>query len=203
MASTSAVELLFGSYRRQVLGLLLLKPDLSLHVREIARLSNVPAGSLHRELRMLTEAELLLREPAGNQVKYRANRDHPIFAQLAEIFRKTSGMADVLREALAPLSTEIDFAFVFGSVARGKEGATSDVDVCVIGKTTFPAIVKALAPAQTRLGREINPVVSAKKDFQAKLRERDRFTIRVVKEPKLFILGTADDFAKFAPHRPA
>lgn len=203
MTTTSAVERLFGSYRRQVLGLLLLKPELSLHVREIARLSNVPAGSLHRELRMLTEAGLLLREPAGNQVKYKANRDHPIFGELAEIFRKTSGMADVLREALAPISREIDFAFVFGSVARGKEGATSDVDVYVIGNTTFPTTVKALASAQSRLGREINPVVSAKKDFKAKLREADRFTLRVVKEPKLFILGTADDFAKFASRRPA
>ncbi len=64
--TANPVELLFTAYRRQVLGLLLLRPDDSLHVREISRLTGVPAGSLHRELRTLTEAGLLLREPAGN-----------------------------------------------------------------------------------------------------------------------------------------
>lgn len=82
------VDLLFSAYRRQVLGLLLLRPDDSLHVREIARLTGVPAGSLHRELRALTEAGLLPREPVGNRVRYRANRACPIFDELAGIFRK-------------------------------------------------------------------------------------------------------------------
>ncbi len=97
------IELLFTAYRRQVLGLLLLRPDDSLHVREISRLTGVPAGSLHRELRTLTEAGLLLREPVGNQVHYRANRAAPLYPELAVIFRKTTGLADVLRDALAPL----------------------------------------------------------------------------------------------------
>ncbi|WP_411161777.1 nucleotidyltransferase domain-containing protein, partial [Chromohalobacter sp. HP20-39] len=47
--------------------------------------------------------------------------------------RKTSGLADVLAEALIPCSDQIDAAFVFGSVARGQEVADSDVDVMVIG----------------------------------------------------------------------
>jgi predicted nucleotidyltransferase/DNA-binding transcriptional ArsR family regulator len=84
------IELLFTAYRRQVLGLLLLRPDDSLHVREISRLTGVPAGSLHRELRTLTEAGLLLREPAGNQVRYSANRAAPLYPELAGIFRKAA-----------------------------------------------------------------------------------------------------------------
>ena len=113
------IELLFTAYRRQVLGLLLLRPDDGLHVREISRLTGVPAGSLHRELRTLTEAGLLLREPAGNQVRYRANRAAPLYPELAEIFRKTTGLADVLHDALAPLGKKIQLAFVFGSLSQG------------------------------------------------------------------------------------
>jgi len=92
--TANPVELLFTAYRRQVLGLLLLRPDDSLHVREISRLTGVPAGSLHRELRTLTEAGLLLREPAGNQVRYRANRAAPLYPELAEIFRKAAGFSE-------------------------------------------------------------------------------------------------------------
>jgi len=95
------IDLLFTAYRRQVLGLLLLRPDDSLHVREISRLTGVPAGSLHRELRTLTEAGLLMREPAGNQVHYRANRAAQLYPELAEIFRKAAATPEKTRKQQA------------------------------------------------------------------------------------------------------
>lgn len=187
------IDLLFSSYRRQVLGLLLLRPDDSLHVREISRLTGVPAGSLHRELRALTEAGLLLREPMGNQVRYRANRGCLIYPELVEVFRKTAGLADLLREALAPLAGRITAAFVFGSLARGAETATSDVDVFVVGEVSFAEVVAALSPLRERLGREVNPVVMTPEDFAGQRAARERFVERVMREPKLFLRGTKDD----------
>ncbi len=203
MPQANPAEALFSAYHRRVLGLLLLRPDQSFHVREIARLTKVPAGSLHRELRRLSEAGLLLRQPAANQVRYQANRDSPIFAELAGIFRKTVGLADVLRQALAPLADKTDLAFIFGSVAQGKERDTSDVDVLVVGQAAFARVVQTLAQARERLGREINPVVMRKSVFQEKYAEGDRFVIRLAKEPKILLLGTADDLGKLIKDRPA
>jgi predicted nucleotidyltransferase len=200
---THPIELLFPAYRRQVLGLLLLRPDDSLHVREISRLTGVPAGSLHRELRALTEAGLLLREPVGNQVHYRANRACPIYPELAEIFRKTTGLADLLREALAPLAGRIATAFVFGSMAQGTETATSDVDVFVVGEVSFAEVVASLAPLRERLGREVNPVVMTPEYFAAQRAAGERFVKRVMQEPRLLLMGTDDDLGQPAPDRPA
>jgi predicted nucleotidyltransferase len=191
--TTNPVELLFTAYRRRVLGLLLLRPEDSLHVREISRLTGVPAGSLHRELRILTDAGLLVREPVGNQVCYRANRAAPLFPELSEIFRKTVGLVDILRDALAPLAKRIQLAFVFGSLAQGAERATSDVDVFVIGRVSFSSVVGALSPLRDRLGRELNPVVMTTSEFAAQRAEKDRFVTRVLKESKLFVIGTEDD----------
>jgi predicted nucleotidyltransferase len=179
-----------------VLALLLLRPDESLHVREIARLTGVPAGSLHRELRTLTEAGILLREPSGNQVHYRANRTCPLFPELAAIFRKTAGLADLLREALAPLAKRIAAAFVFGSVARGSETSTSDVDVLVLGDASLTEVVGALSPLRERLGREINPVAMTRAEFAAQRKRKERFVQRVMTEPKLFVQGSADDLGQ-------
>lgn len=187
------IDLLFSAYRRQVLGLLYLRPEDSLHVREIARLTGVPAGSLHRELRTLTDAGLLMREPFGNQVRYRANRACPICPELAEIFRKTAGLADVLREALAPLANRITAAFVFGSMAQGTQTGSSDVDVFVVGKVSFSDVVAALSPLRARLGREVNPVVMTRREFTNQRNAGERFVKRVMKEPKLFLMGTDDD----------
>jgi predicted nucleotidyltransferase len=201
-SSGNPIALLFSAYRRQVLALLL-RSDESFHVREIARLAGVPAGSLHRELKLLSDAGLLVREPVGNQVRYRADRDHLIYPELAEIFRKTSGLADVLRYALAPLGDRIDLAFVFGSVAQGKERSASDVDVFVVGDAAFADVVKALTATQPRLGREINPVVMSRRDVRAKFRAGDRFLARVAREAKVFLIGTEDDFRKLAKDRAA
>lgn len=187
------MDMLFGAYRRQALGLLLLRPEDSLHVREIARLTGVPAGSLHRELRALTKAGLLLREPAGNQVRYRANRTSPIYPELAEIFRKTSGMAELIRGALAPLADRIDAAFVFGSMASGRATSASDVDLCVLGEVGLADVVAAVLPLRERLGREVNPVVMAASEFNGLRKKNDRFVTRVMREPKLFVMGTGDE----------
>jgi predicted nucleotidyltransferase len=187
------MDLLFSNYRRQVLGLLLLRPDDSLYVRQIARLTGVPAGSLHRELVSLESVGLLLREPFGNQVRYRANRAHPIFTELAEIFRKTSGLADLLRDALAPIADRISTAFVFGSIAREEAASNSDVDVCVLGDAKLVDVVGAIAPLHERLGRVVNPVVMTPAEFRNHRKGGDRFVRRMMSEPKIFVIGTADD----------
>jgi predicted nucleotidyltransferase len=201
--SPQLVEVLFGAYRRQILSLLLLRPDESFYVREIARLTGVPVGSLHRELKLLTQAGLLVRSNAGNQVRYQADRDCPIYQELAGIFRKTTGLADVVRELLSPLTNRIAVALIFGSVAQGTAKATSDIDLLAVGSVSFPAVVEACHRGRERLGREVNPVVMTKASFQAKQRQRDRFISRVLAEPKIFLIGDAGEFGKLAQDRAA
>ena len=197
------VDVLFGAYRRRILSLLLLRPDESFYVREIARLTGVPAGSLHRELKLLTAAGLLERSSSGNQVRYQVDRACPLHEELAGIFRKTAGLADVLREALSPLAGKIRVALVFGSVARGKERATSDIDVLVVGSASFAAVVEALGVAAERLRRDVNPVVMTKAELGTKLAAGDRFVSRIAREPKIFLFGEAGDLRKPAQDRAA
>jgi predicted nucleotidyltransferase len=180
------------------LAFLLLRPDEHFHVREISRLTAVPAGSLHRELKSLAEAGLLVRHTAGNQVRYQANLDCPIYHELAGIFRKTSGLADIIREALLPLSAALTAAFVFGSVARGEERAGSDVDICIVGSVSFTEAVLALADMRLQLGREINPVVMSHEQFITKLSAGEHFVSRIMSEPKIFLIGTEHDLGKSA-----
>lgn len=156
---------LFPEYRRRVLGLLLLKPDEALHGREIARRTGLSAGTITRELGKLAEVGLLKREKRGNQQVYRADTSSPIYTDLASILRKTSGLADVLVQALAP---RIDLAFVFGSVAQGRETGGSDIDVMLVGDITFREVVAAFHPIQATLGHEVNPKVLATGEFTAK-----------------------------------
>ncbi len=189
-------SLLFGDYRQKVLALLLLHPEQHFHVREIARLTGTSAGTLHKELARLAHAGVLIRDEVGNQVRYGANRQCPIFPELAGILRKTAGLADVLKEALAGLIERIALALVFGSVARGEEGPRSDVDVLLVGEIGFAEVVRALHEAQARIGREINPVVLSPAEFRQKVSGGDAFLLEVLGNKKLYLMGDEHDLGK-------
>ena len=197
----SLLSLLFPEYRRRVLGLLLLRPDEALHGREIARRTGLAAGTITRELTRLAEVGLLKREKRGNQQLYSADTSGPIFAELASILRKTSGMADVLVQALAPVAPKLRLAFVFGSVAQGRETAGSDIDLMLIGNIRFREVVELLFPVQTTLGREVNPKVYSAEEFSDKA-PVEPFLADVLAKPKIFLIGNAHDLEELAGHQP-
>jgi len=176
--------------------LLLLRSDEKFHVRELERLTGISAGSLHRELKAMAQAGLLIREQQGNQVLYRADRSCSIFEELASIFRKTVGLASLLKDALAPIAPKIQVAFVFGSVAAGKQQAHSDLDICVLGEVELLDVVKALGSLHDSLQREINPVVMSANRFIDQLALHERFAERICDEPKIFVVGDEDEFGK-------
>src|SRR5438309_763317 len=109
MSNTSSplLDLLFGGYRQRVLAQLLLQPAARFHVRELARQTGTTAGTLTRELEKLTRVGLIRRSEQGNQVLYEANRECPVFDELASLFRKTAGAAALLTAALQPLAQRI------------------------------------------------------------------------------------------------
>jgi predicted nucleotidyltransferase len=190
----SASELLFPlQYRGKALSLLLLQPQRRLHVREIARLTGTVAGTMNKELDRLQRAGLLEKHRVGNQLQYCANQQHPVFPELSALLRKTIGLADVLALALMPVADRITVAFVFGSVARSSDTATSDVDVIIIGRVDFGEAVNLLYEAQATLQREINPKIFANDEWQAKLTAKSSFILDVLSKPKLFLIGAQSD----------
>jgi len=192
---------LFGKTRRAVLALLYSHPDRQFGMREIATAAGAGQGSAQRELRRLTKAGILLRQVEGKRVYYQANRDCPVFAELQSLMVKTTGVADVLRTALAGLADRIHVAFIYGSVANGSFRATSDVDVLIVGAVTFAEAVSVLSPTQEKLRREVNPSVYPSEEFRRKLRGGNHFLTAVIREPKVFLIGGEHELAELAEER--
>jgi len=187
MSTLSSV--LFTEYRGRVLGLLLLHPERSYYLREIARLTATLPGTLKREMDKLLEVGLLTVKKVGNQNHYQANRECPIYEDLSNVLRKTSGLSDVLIAALLPLSEKLQSAFVFGSVASGKVNAKSDIDLMLIGDVSYAEVVPLLHPLQEQLRREINPKIYADKEWNRLMKDNGAFVHDVLSKPKLFIIG--------------
>lgn len=187
-------EALFTKTQRQVLGLLFGNPDKTYYINEIVRIADVGIGTVQRELEKLTSAGLLTVKKIGNQKHYQANPASPIFRELHGIVTKTFGLADELRRALEPFSSRIAVAFVYGSIARGTDTATSDVDLMIIsGDLSYPEIISAFAEAEERLGRSASPTLYSPSEVRRKLTEENSFLQRVFEQEKIFLIGFDGD----------
>jgi len=187
---------LFGKTRSALLALLFRNTDRSFHYREIIRSLDTGPGAVQKELAHLTAMGLIVRHRVGNQVHYQANVSSSIFPELKSLLVKTSGVAESLRQALIPLSDRISISFIYGSFAKGTETADSDVDVIIIGSGTFSEANTALSEVQDKLGREINPSVYPVEEFVSKLSNGNHFLVSIVDEPKIFVIGSQDEFGK-------
>lgn len=184
-------DALFTRSQQKVLGLLFGQADRQFHVNEMLRLTGAGKGALQRELARLETAGLVWVTQLGNQKRYQANPQAPIYEALRAIVLKTFGLASVLRDALSPVADRVRAAFVFGSIARGADRADSDVDVLVISDAlTYGDVLAALAPAEARLGRKVNPAIYTPEDWKRRRMENNAFVIRVMEGAKIWLLGS-------------
>jgi predicted nucleotidyltransferase len=195
------IEALLPKVRRDILALLLGRPDEAFYQREIVRATGGGKGAVERELRSLVKAGILLREKRGNLTYYRADGDCPIYPELQGLMVKTVGLADVLREALAGVNG-IRLAFIFGSMAKGTFDARSDIDLLVVADASFADISGALRTAEDRLNREITPTVYSPQEFSEKLKAKHHFLTRVMEDPKIMLIGNEDDLERMGRPTP-
>ncbi len=196
MRSETITNELFGRTRGQVLALLFGNPDRRYYGRQIARHIETSLSAVQRELEIMSGLGLIDRSIEGHQVYFQANKSHPIYPELHSLIAKTAGIFQQLRAALKPLALDISFALVYGSVARGEEDATSDVDLMVVGKVTLDHVLVAVGVVEKAIGRSINPSVYSPREFRSKLAQGNHFLRSVVRGKNVFLIGSEDELRK-------
>jgi predicted nucleotidyltransferase len=192
--SITIADALFSKTQQRVLALLYGHVERSYYLKEIINWVNAGRGSVQRELEKMTAAGLLTKRTIGNQHHYQANPDCPVYKELLGIVKKTFGVADVIRKALVPFQDNIDWAFIYGSVAKGEESAKSDVDLLVISDSlAFADLMSVLTDAEQSLGRPINPSIYTIEQIKGKLEQKNAFLTRLMEQPKLWVKGSEDD----------
>ena len=192
--SASLADALFTGTQQRVLGLLFGQPTRSYYATELIGLAGGGSGAVQRELARLTRSGLVTVRPVGNQRHYQANPDSPLFTELCGIVQKTVGLAEPLREALQPLAAQIRAAFVFGSVAKRQDVASSDIDLMVVSDAlSYADLFAAVEAAGARLGRAVNPTILSSKDLAKRVKDDNAFVKRVLAQPKIWLVGGEDD----------
>lgn len=201
-SSPGLADALFTQTQQRVLGLLFGQPQRAFGVAELIALIGAGSGAVQRELAKLATAGLVSVQRLGNQKRYQANADAPIHDELVAIVQKTIGLAGPLREALLPLQNQISAAFVYGSVAKRSDTVRSDIDLMILSDTLgYADVMQVLDGADVRLGRPVNPTLYSNDEFAKRVQEENAFLMRVLAQPKIWIIAGEDELSAAASGR--
>ena len=194
--SHGLADALFGKVQQHVLAVLFGNPGRSFYANEVIKLARSGTGAVQRELGRLAASGLVTATHVGKQKHYQANARSPVFEELRALVRKTCGLADVLRAALAPVSGHIRAAFVYGSVAKGEDTASSDIDLMVVSdRLTYPDLFAAVEGAGAQLGRKVAPTIYSSKELAKRIKADNAFVTRVLSQPKVWVIGDERDLS--------
>ena len=187
---TSLADALFTTTQQRVLSLLFGQPSRSFYASELIKLTGSGSGAVQRELKRLASSGLATVTRIGNQKHYQANPDSPVFGELCGLVLKTIAVAEPIRDALEPLADRISLALVYGSVAKGADRASSDIDLLVVAdRVTLEELYSALVPAEAGLDRRINPALYTSREFAERKAAGNAFLARVLAGEYMVLIG--------------
>jgi predicted nucleotidyltransferase len=186
----SMVDALFSKTQQSVLALLFGQPGQSFYTNEIFRKSGGGSGAVQRELSRLVRSGLATVKRIGSQNHYQANPDAPLFVELCSIVNKTVALVEPIKSVLQPFLTHIELAFVYGSVAKKSDTASSDIDLMIISDSlTYAEVFTILEEVSAKLQRNIQPTIYSPEELTKRIQSDNSFIKRVLKQSKVWIIG--------------
>jgi predicted nucleotidyltransferase len=182
--SRSLADCLFGKSRKAVMGALFVNPK-PMHLRELARVAGVSPSMMSNELKQLVEAGIILSERDGNRIQFRANPDCPIFEDLRGIARKTTGLVDSVRGTLA--REDIFLAFIFGSMASGKDRSDSDVDLMIVSDADGLRLHGLVDEIEKSIRRPVHVNMYGTGEWSEMM--KDGMVQSIIEGPKIMVIG--------------
>ncbi|VAW63256.1 hypothetical protein MNBD_GAMMA08-678, partial [hydrothermal vent metagenome] len=98
---------------------------------------------------------------------------------------------------LLPVTGQINWVFIYGSIAKGDATSTSDVDLMVVSPSLAYTDIMALLPeAEQAIKRPINPSIYTAEQIEQKMQQNNSFISRVMQQNKIWIKGSEDDIKR-------
>jgi len=186
-AAPAILPLFRSEMQVRLLALLLLQPERSWVLQDLAETLSAPVSSVHRELARAEGAGLVRRDASARPHRFQAAADDPLFGPLADLLRGSVGVEEQLRAALE--RPDVLVALIYGSWAGGERRPDSDIDVLVVGDADLRELRRRVRPIGKAIGRTIDLTVISHDEFQRLVSERSSFTRRVVESRTTPLVG--------------
>jgi len=183
--------------RAVLLRLFFTNPDQTFYIQEIGRILDKKPGVFQRNLYDMEREGILISEYKANARYFRANKDYPLYKEYKSIVFKTIGVVGSIKEVLEKAGP-INFSFLYGSFAKGKENYLSDIDLVIIGSPDENKIIRNIEKLEKKLKREINYKLYLPKEFRDSVRRKDPFLMGVLEDRKIMLIGGENELRKIA-----
>ena len=178
----------------RLFSLLLLQPERSWALQELAQALDAPASSVHRELVRAEGAGIISRDPTVRPHRFQAATDDPFNQPLVDLLRRSVGVEEQLRDALK--RPDVLAAAIYGSWVSGTRRPDSDIDVMVIGNADLRELRRHVRPIGKEAGRVIDLTVLSAEEFRRLVTENSSFVRRVLEAPITPLVGNLDSIAQ-------
>lgn len=186
---------MLGKTKSEILGIFFTNPEKSYYIGELGRILNKKPGVFQHTLNRLVKDNILYSEYQGNQRYFKLNKNYIFFDELKNIIYKTTGIFGILKKEFLKIKN-INFVFIYGSFAKGKQNLYSDVDLFIVGKADENKIISMIDKIEKKFNREINYKILNLDELKKYIDKKDPFILNILNEKKFFIIGDEDEFRK-------
>ena len=185
----------------KILGILYSAPGREYYMQELGRLLGKKPGVFQKALESLLKDGSLKSEYRANSRYFCANESYPLYGELKSIIKKTAGIIPSIKDIIVN-APGIEFAFVYGSFAKGAEHTDSDIDVFLIGEAVESVLLKEIEKLEIKFKREINYRLMPKNEMLSAIKEKDPFILSLISDKINMLKGGEDEFRKLFNAKP-
>jgi DNA-binding transcriptional ArsR family regulator len=181
--------------RRKILELFFHNPKENFYLRRIVREVNEEVNAVKRELDILSEAKLLLKEKRLNKVFYSLNKNYIYYEEFLRIFAKSTSLANLVYKNHSKIG-KVKFVAMAKSMVKDEPVKKDDVSVVFVGFIVVPEVESLMSEVEKSLGYEVHYTVMTEEEFAFRKRSNDPFIWRFLRQPKIMLVGSEEDMVK-------
>ena len=181
--------------RRKILELFFHRPTENFYLRRVVREVDEEVNAVKRELDILTEEKLLLRERRLNKVYFSLNKNYQLYDEFLRIFAKTNKLAVSIHSNLSKIG-KIKFVAVSTKFPKNLVIKDDEIYLLLVGIVIVVEIESLIKEVEKEFGRPINYSIMTESEFIFRKKNNDPFIWRFLKQPKIMLVGVEEELLK-------
>ncbi len=181
--------------RRKILELFFHNPGEIYYLRGVVRKINEEVNAVKRELDILVEEKLLLKEKRLNKVYFTLNKNYVFYEEFLRIFAKTNYLSKLIYDNLSKIG-KIKYIALSTKYPKKNEIKDDEIYLLFVGIIVVAEVELIISEAEKNFGRSINYTVMTEDELKFRKKNNDPFIWRFLKQPKIMLVGNEDELMK-------
>lgn len=165
------------------------------YLRQVVRAINEEVNAVKRELDILEDTKVLIKERRLNKVFYTLNKHYVFYEEFMKIFSKSVALSRNIMNNIPKLG-KIKYAALSTKYTRGIAIRDDEIYLMLVGTVVVPEIAAIVSEAEKEFGRDINYTVMTEDEYTFRKRNNDPFIWKFLRSPKVMLAGAEEDFLK-------